>query len=53
MRCPDPVSDRCLCGLAVALLLTALSIGFVKHIMLSRGGTGAHANNIAAEKRTP
>ena len=50
---PEPVSDRCIAGLALALLLTALSIGIVKH-MLSRGGTGKHANNIAAlEERTP
>ena len=49
---PEPVSERFFRGLALALLLTALSIGIVKH-MLSRGGTGAHANNIAAEERTP
>jgi len=52
VSCPEPVSDRCICGIALALLLTALSIGIVKH-MLSRGGTGAHAINIAAETSTP
>ena len=50
---PEPVSERFFRGLALALLLTALSIGIVKH-MLSRGGTGKHSNNIAAlEERTP
>jgi hypothetical protein len=49
---PEPVDERCIQGVALALLITALSIGIVKH-MLSRGGTGAHATHIAAETRTP
>lgn len=48
-RYPEPVGERCLCGIALALILTALVCGCVRH-MFARGGTGVHIEHAAKEQ---